>query len=43
MIDKNTKAETLRARFDVHKPALAMAAHNPLAAKLAAEAGFDAI
>lgn len=26
-----------------HKPAVAMAAHNPLAAKLAAEAGFDAI
>lgn len=36
-------AETLRARLDVGKPAIAMAAHNPLAAKLAAIAGFDAI
>jgi phosphonopyruvate hydrolase len=34
---------SLRARLDVHRPALAMAAHNPLAAKLAAAAGFDAI
>ena len=33
----------LRAKLDVHRPALAMAAHNPLAAKLAANAGFDAI
>ncbi len=39
----NPKAAALRARLDVHKPALAMAAHNPLAAKLAASAGFDAI
>jgi phosphonopyruvate hydrolase len=37
------KASALRARLDVRKPALAMAAHNPLAAKLAADAGFDAI
>jgi phosphonopyruvate hydrolase len=37
------KAGALRARLDVRKPALAMAAHNPLAAKLAANAGFDAI
>ena len=37
------KARALRAKLDVHKPALAMAAHNPLAAKLAANAGFDAI
>src|SRR4051794_32890875 len=37
------KARSLRAKLDVHKPALAMAAHNPLAAKLAANAGFDAI
>jgi len=37
------KARALRARLDVRKPALAMAAHNPLAAKLAANAGFDAI
>jgi phosphonopyruvate hydrolase len=33
----------LRAKLDVESPAIAMAAHNPLAAKLAAEAGFDAI
>jgi phosphonopyruvate hydrolase len=38
-----TKAATLRAKLDPHHPALAMAAHNPLAARLAAEAGFDAI
>jgi phosphonopyruvate hydrolase len=38
-----SKAEALRARLDVDRPAIAMAAHNPLAAKLAAEAGFDAI
>jgi phosphonopyruvate hydrolase len=36
-------AGALRAKIDVHRPALAMAAHNPLAAKLAAAAGFDAI
>jgi len=40
--DKGTTA-ALRARIDVHHPAIAMAAHNPLAAKLAANAGFDAI
>jgi phosphonopyruvate hydrolase len=39
----NPKAAALLARLDVHRPALAMAAHNPLAAKLAAAAGFDAI
>src|SRR3954462_207041 len=37
------KAQALRAKLDVRKPAIAMAAHNPLAAKLAANAGFDAI
>ena len=37
------KRYALRARLDVGKPAIAMAAHNPLAAKLATEAGFDAI
>ena len=37
------KAAALRANLDVRRPALAMAAHNPLAAKLAAEAGFDAV
>src|SRR3954462_7593080 len=37
------KAQALRAKLDVRKPAIAMAAHNPLAAKLAASAGFDAI
>ncbi|MGI4947016.1 MAG: isocitrate lyase/phosphoenolpyruvate mutase family protein, partial [Janthinobacterium lividum] len=43
MIQDNPKAAVLRAKLDVNRPALAMAAHNPLAAKLAAEAGFDAI
>jgi phosphonopyruvate hydrolase len=38
-----SSAASLRARLNVEKPAIAMAAHNPLAAKLAAEAGFDAI
>jgi phosphoenolpyruvate phosphomutase len=38
-----SKAEMLRAKLDVGKPAIAMAAHNPLAARLAAQAGFDAI
>src|SRR5581483_8484991 len=38
-----SKSASLRAKLDVHRPALAMAAHNPLAAKLAAQAGFDAI
>jgi phosphonopyruvate hydrolase len=37
------RAATLRSKLDVHRPAVAMAAHNPLAAKLAARAGFDAI
>jgi phosphoenolpyruvate phosphomutase len=36
-------ADALRAKIDVRRPAIAMAAHNPLAAKLAANAGFDAI
>ena len=36
-------ASALGAKIDVYRPALAMAAHNPLAAKLAAAAGFDAI
>jgi phosphonopyruvate hydrolase len=39
----NPKAAALLAKLDVHRPALAMAAHNPLAARLAADAGFDAI
>src|ERR1700739_3417758 len=39
----NPKAAAFRRKLDVRKPALAMAAHNPLAAKLAANAGFDAI
>jgi phosphonopyruvate hydrolase len=37
------KSAALLARLDVRRPALAMAAHNPLSAKLAAAAGFDAI
>ena len=36
-------AALLRSQLNVHSPAVAMAAHNPLAAKLAANAGFDAI
>lgn len=43
MSEANAKASRLRASLNVGKPAIAMAAHNPLAAKLAAEAGFDAI
>jgi phosphonopyruvate hydrolase len=43
MMQGNPQAAALLARLDVRKPALAMAAHNPLAAKLAAAAGFDAI
>jgi phosphonopyruvate hydrolase len=38
-----SRADALRARLDTTKPAIAMSAHNPLAAKLAADAGFDAI
>ena len=34
---------TLRSRLNPDRPAIAMAAHNPLSAKLAAQAGFDAI
>src|SRR3954447_13758985 len=37
------KATALRAKLNVERPALAMAAHNPLSARLAADAGFDAI
>jgi len=33
----------LRGKLDPHHPAIAMAAHNPLSAKLAAQAGFNAI
>ena len=43
MTQDNPKAAALLARLDVRRPALAMAAHNPLAARLAAAAGFDAI
>jgi len=43
MMQDRAKAAALRAKLDVGRPALAMAAHNPLAAKLAADAGFDAI
>ena len=39
----NDLAARLRARLDPFRPALAMAAHNAISAKLAAEAGFDAI
>ena len=43
MTQRGSKAAMLRSKLDVHKPAVAMAAHNPLAAKLAADDGFDAI
>src|SRR5438105_9533106 len=43
MKQDSAKAATLRSKIDVHRPAVAMAAHDPLAAKLAAGAGFDAI
>src|SRR5437764_12558811 len=43
MKQDSAKAATLRSKIDLHRPAVAMAAHNPLAAKLAAGAGFDAI
>lgn len=38
-----SKSEILRAMLDTAKPAIAMAAHNPLGAKLAAEGGFDVV
>jgi phosphonopyruvate hydrolase len=43
MSHDNPAVARLRARLRPDRPAIAMAAHNPLAAKLAAEAGFDAI
>src|SRR6266403_3964175 len=43
MMQANPAVARLKARFDPERPAIAMAAHNPLAAKLAANAGFDAI
>src|SRR5436190_18573881 len=43
MTKDTAKAAALRAKLNVGRPALAMAAHNPLSAKLAANAGFDAI
>jgi hypothetical protein len=43
MMQDNPAVARLKARFDPERPAIAMAAHNPLAAKLAAAAGFDAI
>src|SRR3954467_14380674 len=43
MSQTHSKAARLKDRLDVRRPAIAMAAHNPLAAKLAANAGFDAI
>ena len=43
MSHDNSAIALLRARVRTDRPAIAMAARNPLAAKLAAEAGFDAI
>ena len=37
------KIDTLRAMLNPGKPTIAMAAHNPLGAKLAQEAGFGAV
>lgn len=38
-----SKIDTLRASLITSNPAIAMSAHNPLSAKLAAQAGFSAI
>jgi phosphoenolpyruvate phosphomutase len=43
MMQDNPTIARLKARLDPERPAIAMAAHNPLAAKLAAAEGFDAI
>jgi hypothetical protein len=43
MLQDNPTVARLKARLAPERPAIAMAAHNPLAAKLAAAAGFDAI
>jgi phosphonopyruvate hydrolase len=43
LIPHYPKALALLTKLDTSRPAVAMAAHNPLAAKLAAGAGFDAI
>ncbi len=39
----DSAAARLRARLTTGTPAIAMSAHNPLSAKLAAQAGFDAV
>jgi phosphonopyruvate hydrolase len=39
----NPRAQALRAALNPNHPAVAMAAHSPLSAKLAEEAGFEAI
>ena len=38
-----SKIDLLRSRLDTDNPAIAMAAHNPMAAKLACEAGYGAV
>lgn len=43
MLHDKPAVARLRERLRPERPAIAMAAHNPLTAKLAAEAGFDAI
>src|ERR1700741_5044395 len=43
MMQDNPTVARLKARLHPDRPAIAMAAHTPLAAKLAAGAGFDAI
>jgi len=37
-----SKEDGLRTKIDMRRPAVAMAAHHPLAADLAGQAGFDA-
>src|ERR1700685_4378661 len=43
MTQNIASANALATKLAVHPPAMAMPPHNPLAAKLAANAGFDAI
>ncbi len=42
-MNSQSKIDLLQSRLNTAHPAIAMAAHNPLAAKLAAEAGYGAI
>lgn len=42
-MNNQSKIDLLRSRLNTADPAIAMAAHNPLSAKLAAEAGYGAV